>query len=453
MKSFRIILKAVTALFLILSASQISFAVEPFLNLSMPENLTVKSVSIGKIGEEETGLYYFRNRMYSPELGRFISTDPLDYVDGSNLYAYCNANYVNMVDPMGLEAVDEELKKYQNKQLKPGQLADLIGTMKGDPLRYSDSLNENELGYAKQYGTNLLNEKNLSDAQIAKAQGMFPDLGLNFAKQSFANFTNKTTLLKGAIKEDTYGMMADMYRMARDLNPLHFAFERGSEIGSGQEMFTGENVSRTRAGTELALAIAIGKCGEMLGQYASQQNVIANTSLTSDSSLFQSTRVANIAPYDSKFAAQQMRDYVITLYDQEIYNSVSQQNPLMLGAPGRPAWLSPADVAFSAESSSQLALESGLAQRLVDASHNRAPIYGTIVPRSGVSLSKPTGTEAGSNPHWFGNGHTNVRGPNFYILNKQVTEYVTTGGNPAPSGSMIGKYIPGKGWTIAKGNN
>jgi RHS repeat-associated protein len=48
----------------------------------------------------ETGLMYYRARYYSPVLGRFISRDPLGYVDGMNLYA---AYFVpNSTDPHGL---------------------------------------------------------------------------------------------------------------------------------------------------------------------------------------------------------------------------------------------------------------------------------------------------------------------------------------------------------------
>ncbi|MCC6969403.1 MAG: RHS repeat-associated core domain-containing protein [Phycisphaerales bacterium] len=38
--------------------------------------------------DEETGLYHYRARAYSPELRRFIQRDPLEYVDGPNAVAY-----------------------------------------------------------------------------------------------------------------------------------------------------------------------------------------------------------------------------------------------------------------------------------------------------------------------------------------------------------------------------
>lgn len=50
-----------------------------------------------------TGLYYARNRNYSPSLGRWINQDPAGFINGANTYQFVMSNPVNAVDPWGLE--------------------------------------------------------------------------------------------------------------------------------------------------------------------------------------------------------------------------------------------------------------------------------------------------------------------------------------------------------------
>lgn len=45
---------------------------------------------------------HVRHRVYSTELGRWTRRDPLGYHDGDNLYAYCNAQSVDLLDASGL---------------------------------------------------------------------------------------------------------------------------------------------------------------------------------------------------------------------------------------------------------------------------------------------------------------------------------------------------------------
>lgn len=58
----------------------------------------------GREYDAESGLYYYRVRMYNPAIGRFMQTDPVGYADGLNWYAYCGNKPIVLVDPSGSEA-------------------------------------------------------------------------------------------------------------------------------------------------------------------------------------------------------------------------------------------------------------------------------------------------------------------------------------------------------------
>lgn len=58
--------------------------------------------------DAETGLYHYRARAYSPVLGRFLQTDPIDFGGGDvNMLRYAGNNPVNVVDPLGLWGIND----------------------------------------------------------------------------------------------------------------------------------------------------------------------------------------------------------------------------------------------------------------------------------------------------------------------------------------------------------
>ncbi len=55
----------------------------------------------GQPYDQGARLYYMRARYYDPELGRFLSEDPIGISGGLNLYAYAGNDPVNKADPTG----------------------------------------------------------------------------------------------------------------------------------------------------------------------------------------------------------------------------------------------------------------------------------------------------------------------------------------------------------------
>ena len=62
--------------------------------------------------DPETGLIMYELRPYNPELGRFLSQDPIEELGSINLYAFVGNNPINSIDLLGLEesALMERLK-------------------------------------------------------------------------------------------------------------------------------------------------------------------------------------------------------------------------------------------------------------------------------------------------------------------------------------------------------
>ncbi|EAZ9274936.1 RHS repeat-associated core domain-containing protein [Salmonella enterica] len=87
----------------------------------------------GQYLDRETGLHYNLYRFYDPDIGKFISGDPISIRGGINLYQYA-PNPISWIDPLGLSCRNDYLGRTPGKNSRTGR--EVIARMRqnGDVL-------------------------------------------------------------------------------------------------------------------------------------------------------------------------------------------------------------------------------------------------------------------------------------------------------------------------------
>ncbi|MEQ8939318.1 MAG: RHS repeat-associated core domain-containing protein, partial [Gammaproteobacteria bacterium] len=75
----------------------------PFGEVDITTELVSNNIRFpGQYYDEETGLHYNYFRYYEPEIGRYITSDPIGLEAGTNTYSYVDSNPLKWIDPTGL---------------------------------------------------------------------------------------------------------------------------------------------------------------------------------------------------------------------------------------------------------------------------------------------------------------------------------------------------------------
>lgn len=209
------------------------------------------------------------------ELAASIDSDPLGYgtqprpfgglaTPFGRQYFYASANPTMFVDPTGHESVLPHLVDRD----KAGDVAAFKANIfKKDPGRFSDDLEDAELAYLKALKGTPFQSSRLSETQIAEARTLFGSG--EEALQKYSNYANRGQLITRHAFADPKmrQYVTEIYRLTRDTNLLHMMFERGHQMTAGQELLTGESISRWDAFLEFG--------GTLVGMKLIQQALAA----------------------------------------------------------------------------------------------------------------------------------------------------------------------------------
>ncbi len=115
----------------------------------------------GKELDEETGYYYYGARYYTPEIGIWLSVDPLsDKYPSTSSFAYCLNNPVKLIDPNGMEV--EAANKESQKNIR--------NTLTKDEARFvrfnkNGQLDTKRLNKSKSTSENMVALKDLANSE------------------------------------------------------------------------------------------------------------------------------------------------------------------------------------------------------------------------------------------------------------------------------------------------
>ena len=154
----------------------------------------------GRERDPLTSLLYYRARFYDPQLGRFVSEDPIGLAGGVNSFAYVSNNPQNRIDPSGLYDIDVHYYLTYYLALKTGCFTDQQARMIGEYVQLTDDDDDHAPGPMRAdrnrafhaFGTHQQNAGRQDQLwrQATQGAGSLSNLGIffHFFQDSFSHY-------------------------------------------------------------------------------------------------------------------------------------------------------------------------------------------------------------------------------------------------------------------------